>query len=277
VPSTGCTYYVGKANVLEQVIKDVDVLEVCPDSLISCAGALPDSGAVKLLQDLSADFGLVLHGVGMSIASYDGPWEDYFSWLDVLFDHLTPRWHSEHLGYTRVEGHFLGTMLPAPRTHEMLDLLASRVSAIQERYGVPFLLENVVGLVTDFPGVYSDAEFLNSLVEATGCGLLLDVYNLRCDCFNRNIDVDVALEGLALDAVVELHVAEGVHYRGLALDVHSRTPSRETLELAMKVAKRCSNLRLLTFEFLEEAVESLGVAAISESLIGLRDVRAPRW
>lgn len=135
----------------------------------------------------------------------------------------------------------------------------------------------MVGLLPDYPGAYSPAGFLNRLVEATGCGLLLDVYNLRCDEANQGLVIDRFLDELRLEAVVELHVAGGVEYLGFTLDVHSRAPLMSTLELAHQVIARCPNLQLVTYELMEEAVDSLGTPAIVDGLRQTRAIALSGW
>jgi uncharacterized protein (UPF0276 family) len=269
-PAIGTNFHLSEPAVLESVLPHVEVLEITPDALADSAGKRLSPEAVAELASLSAGMRFVAHGVGLSIASHDGWWNEYVGYLDNVMDVVTLEWHSEHLGYTRVNGEFLGTMLPAPRTREMLAVLVGRVRQLQERYGLTFLLENVVGLLPDYPGEFTDAQFLNELVATTGCGLLLDVYNLRCDEANRAFEIAPFLDELDLGAVVEMHVAGGTTHRGFTLDVHSRRPEAATLDLATEVAARCPNLRLVVYELLDEAVGPLGVDAIVDSLVATR-------
>lgn len=272
-PALGTTYQPRRPLLLDAILPHVDVLEVSPDSLVEATdGPTMDTEALEELSCLGADISFVAHGVGLSMASHDDWWDGYLHCLDQLVGAVPLHWHSEHLGFTRVNGEFLGTMLAAPRTDEMLALLAGRISLLQARYPIPFLVENVVGLLPDFPAPHSQAGFLNRLVEATGCGLLLDVYNLRCDEANQGLSIEAFLDELHLDAVVELHVAGGVDYRGFTLDVHSRPPLVSTLELTHRVIARCPNLRLVTYELMEEAVEPLGTGAIVDSLRMTREI-----
>lgn len=265
------SYHPFRSSLLEHLLPWVDFFEVTPDSLVrSPSRADLAIDALAELRELASDKGIVAHGVGLSIASHDGWHGQYLDHLERLLDVVPLRWHSEHLGYTRVRGEFLGTMLPAPRIPQMLELLSERVLNLEQQFGLPFLLENVVGLLPDYPGMFSDAEFLNLLVETTGCGLLIDVYNLQCDAANRGLDIESFLGELRLDAVVELHVAGGIDYRGFALDVHSRLPRDHTLALAARVASNCPNLRLVTYELLDEAVDYLSPDAVVESLQQLR-------
>jgi len=207
----------------------------------------------------------VVHGVGLSIGSASGYSEQYLDLLAEFLDQFAVAWHSEHLGYTTVDGTSLGTMLALPKTEEVLGLLVQRVGEIQSRFELPFLLENIVHLLPDYPGDYSDAGFLNELVARTGCGLLLDVYNF---------DIDAFLDELDLDAVGELHVAGGVARDGLQLDVHSRSTEPSTLALAKRVVDRTPSLGGVTYELLAEAVQVLGAERISAELTRIRSALA---
>lgn len=264
------TYQPGRPALLEAVLPHVDLLEVTPDAIVDQDGDL-DRDALSELSAIAGDAGIVVHGVGLSLCSHDGWWEPYLVALDALMERVPVLWHSEHLGFTRVEGEFLGTMLPAPRTDEMLEVLLPRVQHLQTRYGVPFLLENVVSLLPPVPGPHSDAAFLNTLCEATGCRLLLDVYNLVCDEANVRLDIASFLDELELDHVHEIHVAGGVEQDGVVLDVHSRPPTERTLALAAQVAAEAPTLAAATFELMEEALPSWGTDRYVAELDRLAD------
>jgi uncharacterized protein len=272
-PGIGITYYLDNPAFLEAVLPLVDFIEVAPDALASLdtgSPRIPDE-TLKALRDVGSDARLIVHGVGLSIGSSDAWDETYLALLDQLFASVPIEWHSEHLGYTRVQGQFLGTMLPVPRTDEALELVASRAQALQARYGVLFLLEHVVGLLPDPPSSYSDAAFLNALVTASGCRLIVDAYNLRCDQANRGLDLDGFLSELDARNVAEVHVAGGTKYKGLALDVHSRVPSSETTTLAAALVESMPNVKSVTLEFLQDAIPTLTTEDITRELVTLRD------
>src|SRR5512138_3203993 len=249
-PAIALTYEGNDASYIERMLPLIDVLEVTPDT-IAIAG---DDGAeiplrtLDVLEDLSRHVHIVVHGVGLSIGSADG-WSE---------EHLRLAWHSEHLGYVNVDGQHLGTMLPLPRTDEALDLLGERVAALRTRYGLPFLLENIVRVLPEPECAYSDAAFLNALVARTGCGLLVDVYNLECDAQNNGLAIDDFLDELQLEHVRELHVACGVEHEGVLLDVHSRPLRDSTLTIARDIVRRAdAHVGLVTYELLAEAVPVL--------------------
>jgi uncharacterized protein len=271
----GMTYEGHHPALLDRVLPLVDYLEVTPDALarVEHGEVVWESSVLDALKNASRAVKIIVHGVGLSIASHDGWSEQYVRMLDDLMGHLDAAWHSEHLGYTRVDGEHLGTMLAPPRTDEVLDLVCERVRRLQARYGKPFLIENIVHLLPDPPGDYTDAEFLNLLGRRTGCGFILDVYNLECDAHNYGFDIPGFLADLDLGRVREVHVACGVEHRGFLLDVHSR-PTRDT---TVALARRAIGLaggavEVVTYELLSEAVPALGDEAIARELVRLRSV-----
>ncbi|HEX8121400.1 MAG TPA: DUF692 family protein [Solirubrobacteraceae bacterium] len=269
----GTTFEGHDARGLARVLPLVDYVEVTPDAIArrDTGRARIDRRKLALLHAVASETTVVVHGVGLSIGSHDGWSDEYLGLLDEIVGAVEVAWHSEHLAYTRVDGRFLGTMLALPPTEEALDLVAERVTAIRERYPLPFLLENIVQLVPEAPGAYSDAGFLNALCGRTGCGVLLDVYNLECDAHNRGFDIPAFLDELDLSHVGELHVACGVEERGLMLDVHSRVPRASTLDLAAEVVARAPNVRGVTYELLPEAVPTLGDDVVAGELVRLRE------
>jgi uncharacterized protein len=170
----------------------------------------------------------------------------------------------------RVAGENVGTMFPLPRTEESLDLICERVELIQRRYRVPFLLEHVIQLLPDAPAQFTPAGFLNAITSRTGCGLLLDAYNLECDSLNQGLDTKAFLDELDLGPVRELHLAGGVEHNGFHLDIHSSTTRDATLSLALDIIQRAPALRMVTFEFLKEAVLLLGHDSICAELKRIR-------
>ena len=221
-PMLATTYEGGDVLLLERLLERAGYIEITPDTIArrTAGGCELRPEALAELESIGGRARILVHGVGLSIGSYGGYSEDYLRLVDQLFSRFDIAWHSEHLAYTTVGGENLGTMLAMPRTGEALDMICRRVCAIQKRYPAPFLLENVVHLLPDAPGEYSDAQFLNRIASQTGCGLILDVYNMECDALNYGFDVDAFLSELKFEKVRELHLAGGTSNAGLQLDVH---------------------------------------------------------
>jgi len=272
-PALVATYEGGEPLLLERLVSVVDYVELSPDSIsmATTRGLILNPEILTELRGVLRGTEFVVHGVGLSIASAEGYSEAYVALLEDLVSQLPVIWHSEHLGFTTVEGEHLGTMLPPPRTREALDLISLRIRALHERFRIPFGLEHIVRLLPDYPGEYSEAEFLNQLAKDSGCDLVLDIYNLECDRENVGLDVDRFLRELDLSRVREIHLAGGIRERGFRLDVHSRLVADSTLELAGTVLPHTPNLRAVTFEFLKEAIPYLGHDAISGELRRVRE------
>jgi uncharacterized protein (UPF0276 family) len=277
-PALGATYEGGDPDLLLRLVEVADYLEVTPDSI-----AIGERGDARIRAEVIDELravaangtAVVAHGVGLSIGSASGWNEHYLSLLDELFEALPLRWHSEHLGYTTVDGERLGTILALPRTEEALELVCERVLALQDRYAAPFLLENIARLLPDPDGAYDEAGFLNELHRRTDCGLVLDLYNLECDAHNHGFDIEGFLEELNFEAVRELHVAGGVVLDGMRLDVHSRESEASTLALAASAAAAAPELWGVTYEFLPEAVPALGHDGIVNEVRRLGAALAP--
>lgn len=272
-PRLAATYEGGDPDLLGKIVPLVDFIEIVPDTLArSLNGKRSISGDILTqLRDLPPHISLIAHGVGLSVGSHEGYSQDYLHLLDQLVAAVDVAWHSEHLGYVNADGVNLGTMLPLPRTEEALDLVSERINEIQQRYDLPFLLENVAHVLPTFGEAYSPAGLLNALVERTGCYLLLDIYNLECDVKNHGLDLDRFLDELNLDAVWEIHLANGVEHRGLKLDVHSELTQQSTLDIARDVVLRAPQVRAVTYEFLSQAVPVLGYDAIEDELQRIRE------
>lgn len=271
-PALATTYEGGHPDLLEQLTPLVDYIEISPDSIAHRTGERYQlhPAIVEEFTRSGVKKRFLVHGVGLSIASAEGFSERYIRLLDDVFSIFDVAWHSEHLGYTTVEGEPLGTMLPPPRTREMLDILCERVRFLRERYGVPFLLENVIRLLPDYAPEFSEAEFMNQLAQNTGCGFLLDAYNLECDAYNLGFEIEPFLGELDLARVREMHIAGGVRHEGFQLDVHSRCVADSTLRLAAKILRRAPGIQAVTFEYLKEAIPHLGAGAICGELARIR-------
>lgn len=271
-PALAVTYNGGDPALFERLVPLVDAVEVTPDAI-----ARANNGCVSLRNELVEEFAgvlpqvrLIAHGVGLSIGSFDHWDESYLRLLDELLERFDVEWHSEHLAYTNVGGENAGTMFSLPRTEEALDLVCDRVRQLQQRYPLPFLLEHVINLLPDPPAEYSPAAFLNEVATRTGCGLLLDAYNLECDAHNQGLDTDAFLAELDLTPVKELHLAGGSRDHGFQLDVHSRTTADSTLALGREIIARAPNLQMVTYEYLKDAVDLLGHDAICDELVRIR-------
>jgi uncharacterized protein len=271
----GATIDGNDAALIEHVVPLVDFVEITPDRWASFKrGREPriESTELEVLAEISRARPLLLHGVGLSIASHDQWNSDYVSLLEQLFANLQHiAWHSEHLSFSRVDGEPLGTMVEPPWSAEVLELIVPRIDALQNQFGVPFLIEHVVrAFAQDEDDAMNAGEFLNAVTRRTGCGLLLDVYNLECDQHNFGLDPLQLLDALDLGAVREIHVAGGVMYGRYKVDIHSRVVAESTLMLLERVLERAHSTEVVVFEVLKEAIPAMGLKTLTHELQRLR-------
>jgi uncharacterized protein (UPF0276 family) len=249
----------------------IDFVEIGPDTLCRETGQNPPRlafvpGLLAKALETTAGLPIVVHGVELSIGSACGWNEDYVEILDGFHARQPFVWHSEHLGFLVAEGldgkpMNTGVPLPVPFTRAALDMLVPRAEALTRRYGVPFLLENTVHYLPELPADEGRDEvtFLNDLVERSGCGLLLDLYNLYCNGLHHGFDPREALDRLRLDRVVEIHLAGGDSHDGFLLDSHSEIVPEPVWRLLEYVAPRTPHLAGIVFELLDEAFANVGV------------------
>lgn len=271
-PALAVTYEGDDPQLLELVAPLVDIIEIAPDAIAASDGerAYLRPSVLDEYDSVRGRLKFIAHGVGLSIGSFDN-WNDrYLGLMDELFERFDLVWHSEHLGYTTVAGENLGSMFGLPRTEEALDLVCTRVRRLQDRYPAPFLLEHPVNMLPDAPGDYTPARFLNAIASRTGCGLILDAYNLECDAKNRGLEITAFVEELDFAPVKELHLAGGVAHDGFQLDIHSNPVADSTLSLGLDIIARAPALSVVTYEFLKEAVPVIGRDVICAELTRIR-------
>jgi hypothetical protein len=275
----GVSYHPALRRALDACGELIDFVEISPDilcheRLIGLHRQL-EYHPVLFKEALcwSAPWPVVVHGLGLSIGTVAGWNEGYVRILDVLHKHQPFLWHSEHLGFllaTTPHGQSLhaGVQLPLPFTEEALDVVVPRATALATRYGVPFLLENTTYYLPGLPADRGRDEiaFLNDLTERSGCGLLLDLYNLHCNAVNFGFDALAALARLRLDRVVEIHVAGGTTHDGFLLDVHSDVVPEAVWELLAWVVPRAPHLAGIVYELLDQALPIVGAAGIHRQL-----------
>jgi uncharacterized protein (UPF0276 family) len=281
----GFTYHPGMQLAKEVGSDCIDFFEISPDVLcherVQYGRRVLDYHPTLLAEALRAcaHHPIVVHGLSLSIGSASGWNEGYLHILDELYRQRPFAWHSEHLGFlltTYPDGRPLhtGVPLPVPYTEEAVDLIAPRAATLGQRYQAPFLLENLTyylpGLLAD--GGRDEIAFLNDLTERSGCGLLLDLYNLYCNAINFGFDPCEALGRLRLDRVVEIHLAGGASHEGFMMDVHSTVVPEPVWDLLDWLIPRAPHVAGIVYELMEQALPLVGLEGVCQQLERARAV-----
>ncbi|MEQ8801551.1 MAG: DUF692 domain-containing protein [Haliea sp.] len=192
----------------------VDFLEVAPENWIRVGGRYG-----RQFREQVQRCPLVFHGLSLDIGGPDPLDKELLRAVRALMDELGVSLYSEHLSWCAAEGH-LYDLLPIPFTDEAVRHVAERVQQVQDVIGAPIALENASYYAQPHAAM-SELEFINAVVAASGCDLLLDVNNIYVNSINHGYEASAFLRGLPLERVRYVHVAG--HYDeapDLKVDTH---------------------------------------------------------
>lgn len=200
------------ADALLELASGPGFLELHAENYMNAGGPVQE----RLLA-LAERYPLSVHGVGMSLGSAEGIDPQHLKRLKQLVDTLQPALVSEHLAWSRLDGHSYNDLLPVPLTNESLDTLCNNIDGIQQCLGRRILVENP-SLYVRLDNTMTEPEFLNRIVERTGCGLLFDVNNAFISAANMGRDLGCYLADIPWQAIGEWHLA------GHSLDQQASPP-----------------------------------------------------
>ncbi|MCJ8150775.1 MULTISPECIES: MNIO family bufferin maturase [Shinella] len=156
---------------------------------------------------LREDYGLSVHGVGLSIGSMQQLDRHHLARLKTLCDRYQPESFSEHLAWSSHDSVFLNDLLPLPYTEETLARVVEHVDQVQMTLGRQMLLENPATYLLFADSTIEETAFLAEVARRTGCGLLLDVNNVFVAATNHNLDPGDYIDRFPLAAVREIHLS----------------------------------------------------------------------
>lgn len=181
---------------------------------------------------------LVMHGVSLSVGSTDDLDYDYLRVLKALISRVEPRWISDHLCWTGVQGLNLHDLMPLPYTEEAVEHVAGRVCQIQDFLGRQILLENVSSYVNYDHSRMNEWEFLAEIARRSDCYILLDINNIYVSSQNHGFDANDYLLGTPTDRVVQFHLAGHSHHGSLIIDTHDQPVPDPVWQLYERAVQR---------------------------------------
>ena len=148
-----------------------------------------------------------IHGVGLSLAADEAPAIDHLYRLRTLIDRVRPALVSEHLAWSMLHGTYYPDLLPFPRTNASLERIVANVAQTQDVLGCRIAIENPAHYLALPSTHWDEIDFLQELVHATGCALLLDVNNVYVGANNLGYCAEDYLDAFPLRHVEEIHLA----------------------------------------------------------------------
>lgn len=216
-------------ELLPTLPSEVDFWEVAPENWIPLGGKYQ-----KQFQQASSQSPFTTHGLSLSIGSSDKLDVEFVKTVKRFLDANDIALYSEHLSFCSGNGHMYDLM-PIPFTENAIKHVVSRIAQVQDIIERPLVLENVSYYLA--PGQEMDElEFTSSILNESGCQMLLDVNNVYVNSINHKYDAKAFIKGLPSDKIVYGHIAG--HYdeaEDLKVDTHGADviePVWELLEYA---------------------------------------------
>ncbi|MGY8682855.1 DUF692 domain-containing protein [Bradyrhizobium sp. UFLA05-153] len=161
----------------------------------------------RALEAMRRDHPLSLHGVCMSIGGPRALDRTHLARFRGLVARYQPALVSEHLAWSTHETGFFNDLLPLPYTAATLQHVCDHIDEVQETIRRPILLENPSTYVAFATSTMSETDFIRSVADRTGCGLLLDINNVFVTATNHGFAALEYLADFPLSRVGEIHLA----------------------------------------------------------------------
>src|SRR5262245_9322024 len=175
-------------------------LEIHPENFLA------NPHASELLIDISRDYPISVHTVGISVGSAHGIDRAHLVRTRALIERISPILVSGHLAWSTRPGEYLNDLLPLPYDDETLALVARHVDDVQDCLGRRYLIENPSSYCGLAGSTMTEPQFLAELAGRTGCGLLCDVSNVHLSAHNMGFDPYRYIDVLPADAIGEFHL-----------------------------------------------------------------------
>lgn len=220
----------------EYVLKNkppVDWFELVTENYLA-----PGGRPRAILHQIRENYPVVLHGLSFNIGTDEPLDMDYLKQLKTLIADVQPEWVSDHLCWTGLDGYTSHDLLPISYTPANLQLCADKVSRIQDFLQRKIVLENPSIYIGFRSSTMSEPEFINALVKATGCQILLDVNNVYVSGFNQGFDPYQYIDSITASAVQQFHLAGHTNNTDHIIDTHDHPVCDEVWELYTHACKR---------------------------------------
>lgn len=187
-------------ELTEGLPAEVDFWEVAPENWIPLGGQFQ-----RQFEQCVAQAPFTTHGLSLSIGSSDPLDHTHLQQIKRFLSTHDISLYSEHLSFCSSQGHMYDLM-PIPFTEEAVAHVSERIRIVQDVLERKLVLENVSYYLA--PGQQMpELDFVLSVLEQSGCNMLLDVNNLYVNSINHHYDPVAFLRSLPSDRIVYGHIA----------------------------------------------------------------------
>ncbi len=193
----------------------VDWFEVVTENYL-VPGGMPH----YYLEKIRENYPLVMHGVSMSIGSSDPLDWQYLKDVKALANKIEPKWISDHLCWTGIQGKNTHDLLPLPYTEEAIQHVVDRIIQIQDFFQQRILIENVSSYVSYKQSRISEWDFLKEITNRADCLILLDINNIYVSSVNHEFQPETYLDTLPKNRIQQIHLAGHSNMGDYIIDTH---------------------------------------------------------
>ena len=196
-------------------LDNIDFFEIAPENWLHAGGRYQ-----RDLRFFTEQKPFSCHGLSLSLGSSDQLDVDLLRNIKGFLNEHNVALYTEHLSWCSESGH-LYDLLPIPCTYDAVRWVSDRIKRAQDILERTIAIENASYYFSPPGAEMREEQFINEVVNESGCLLHLDVNNIYVNSQNFNFDADAYLQALPLDKVCYLHVAG--HYvedDGLIIDTH---------------------------------------------------------
>jgi len=218
-----------RSDYYEEILNtkpDVDWFEILSENYLVHGGK-----PLYYLDKIRKDYPIVMHGVSLSIGSTDPFDKEYLTQLKNLACRVEPKWISDHLCWTGVQGINAHDLLPIPYTYEAVQHIVSRIQQVQDFLGRSILIENVSSYLTYKQSEMSEWDFINEIAHQAGCFILLDVNNVYVSSVNHQFNPLEYIHAMSAHCVAQIHLAGHSSYGNYIIDTHDAPIAQEVWDL----------------------------------------------
>ncbi|HUQ94937.1 MAG TPA: DUF692 family protein [Bryobacteraceae bacterium] len=213
----------------------IDVVEVIADDYFDAS-----SRDVRALRTLSRQTPVMLHAVGLGMASTLAVDSRRVQKLARLVHAVEPECWSEHLAFVRGGGVEIGHLAAPPRNRFSIEGTLTNIDRATRCIGARPLVENIPTLIDPPGSTMDEAGWLSALLEDTQAHLLLDLHNVHTNATNFGFDARVFVDALPVHRIGAIHIAGGRPMGRRVLDDHRDDVPDTVYDLLAHVASRVS-------------------------------------
>ncbi len=227
-------------NAILEAKPEVDWFEILTENYL-----VPGGKPLYFLDQICERYPVVMHGVSMSLGSYDPLDMDYLKQVKELAKRTNAKWISDHMCFTGVDGINAHDLLPLPYTDEAIKHVSQKIAQAQDYLGMQILVENASTYITYKQSAMTEWGFTKAVAEESDSLVLLDINNIFVSAYNHGFDPLVYLDGIPSERVQQHHLAGHSQYDGYIIDTHDHDIVQGVWDLYVEAIKRYGQVSVM--------------------------------